>query len=86
MLSRPTKPGVVVLYDGSGQEIYRSAPQEAFLVPSENNSKVVTPFNAYAPAGSVRVSGNLRTFSFALLYLPSLAPLFFLIWDLQIWL
>ena len=85
MLSRPTKPGVVVLYDGSGQEISRSAPQEAFLVPSENNSNVVPPFNAYAPAGSVRVSGNLRTFSFALLYLTSLAPPFiFLKKDLRV--
>ena len=56
MLSRPTKPGFVAMYDGSNQEIYRSAAQETFLVPSENNSKVVTPFNAYAPSGSVRVS------------------------------
>lgn len=54
MLSRPTKPGVVALYDVSGQELYRSAPQEAFLVPSENNSNVVTPFNAYSPSGSVK--------------------------------
>lgn len=54
MLSRPTKPGFVAMYDGSNQEIYRSAAQETFLVPSENNSKVVTPFNAYAPSGSVR--------------------------------
>ena len=55
MLSRPTKPGVVALYDSSGQEIYRSAPQETFLVPSENNSNVVPPFNAYSPPGSVKV-------------------------------
>ena len=55
MLSRPTKPGIVALYDGSGQEIYRSAPQETFLVPSENNSNVVPPFNAYSPPGSVKV-------------------------------
>ena len=55
MLSRPTKPGVVALYDSSGQEIYRSAPQESFLVPSENNSNVVPPFNAYSPPGSVKV-------------------------------
>ncbi|XP_068744539.1 glutamate carboxypeptidase 2-like [Montipora capricornis] len=54
MLSRPTKPGFVAMYDGSNQEIYRSAAQETFLVPSENNSNVVTPFNAYAPSGSVR--------------------------------
>lgn len=54
MLSRPTKPGFVAMYDGSNQEIYRSAAQETFLVPSENSSKVVTPFNAYAPSGSVR--------------------------------
>ncbi|XP_078359878.1 glutamate carboxypeptidase 2-like isoform X1 [Oculina patagonica] len=53
MLSRPKKPGVVVLYNGS-EEINRSAPQEAFLIPSENNSLVVPPFNAYAPSGSVR--------------------------------
>ena len=42
MLSRPTKPGVVALY-------------ESFLVPSENNSNVVPPFNAYSPPGSVKV-------------------------------
>ena len=56
MLSRPKKPGVVALYNESGQEIYRSAPQETFLVRSENNSNVVPPFNAYSPAGSVKVS------------------------------
>ena len=57
MLSRPKKPGVVALYNASsGHEIYRSAPQEKFLIPSENNSLVVPPFNAYAPSGSVRVS------------------------------
>ena len=57
MLSRPKKPGEVVLYNvSSGQEIYRSAPQEAFLVPSENSSLVVPPFNAYAPSGSVKVN------------------------------
>ena len=57
MLSRPTKPGIVALYDDvSGKELSRSAPQEAFLVPSENNSNVVTPFNAYSPSGSVKVS------------------------------
>ena len=55
MLSRPTKPGIVALYDDSGQEIYRSAPQETFLVPSEKNSSVVPPFNAYSPPGSVKV-------------------------------
>ena len=55
MLSRPKKPGVVALYNGS-EEVHRSAPQEAFLIPSENNSLVVPPFNAYAPSGSVKVS------------------------------
>ena len=55
MLSRPEKPGVVALYNASGHEIYRSAPQEKFLIPSENDSRVVPPFNAYAPAGSVKV-------------------------------
>jgi len=60
MLSRPKKPGVVALYDGSDQEIYRSAPQEAFLIPSENNSNVVPPFNAYSPAGNVKVSDTFN--------------------------
>jgi len=60
MLSKPMKPGVVALYDGSDQEIYRSAPQETFLVPSENNSNVVPPFNAYSPAGSVKVSDTFN--------------------------
>lgn len=55
MLSRPKKPGVVALYNGS-EEVHRSAPQETFLIPSENNSLVVPPFNAYAPSGSVKVS------------------------------
>lgn len=53
MLSRPKKPGVVALYNGS-QEVHRSAPQETFLIPSENNKLVVPPFNAYAPSGSVK--------------------------------
>ena len=57
MLSKPKKPGVVALYNGS-QEVSRSAPQETFLIPSENNSLVITPFNAYAPSGSVKVSVN----------------------------
>ena len=57
MLSRPKKPGVVALYNGS-REVHRSAPQETFLIPSENNSLVVPPFNAYAPAGSVKVIVN----------------------------
>ena len=54
MLSRPIKPGFVSLYD-NGSEIYRSADQETFYIPSENKSNVVTPFNAYAPSGSVKV-------------------------------
>jgi len=53
MLSRPKKPGVVALYNGS-EEVHRSAPQETFLIASENNSLVVPPFNAYAPSGSVK--------------------------------
>ncbi|KAK2563784.1 N-acetylated-alpha-linked acidic dipeptidase 2 [Acropora cervicornis] len=56
MLSRPIKPGFVSLYHG-GSEIFRSADQETFYIPSENNSNVVTPFNAYAPSG--RVKGKL---------------------------
>ena len=59
MLSRPKdmKAGAAALYNGSTL-IYKSAPQEKFLVPSENNSNVVPPFNAYAPSGSVRVGVN----------------------------
>lgn len=59
MLSRPKdmKAGAAALYNGSTL-IYKAAPQEKFLVPSENNSNVVPPFNAYAPSGSVRVSVN----------------------------
>ena len=57
MLSRPKdmKAGAAALYNGSIL-IHKSAPQERFLVPSENNSKVVPPFNAYAPSGSAKVS------------------------------
>jgi len=58
MLSRPKKPGVVALYNGS-EEVHRSAPQETFLIASENNSLVVPPFNAYAPSGSVKVRSYL---------------------------
>ena len=59
MLSRPKdmKAGAAALYNGSTL-IYKAAPQEKFLVPSENNSNVIPPFNAYAPSGSVRVSVN----------------------------
>ena len=51
------KAGAAALYNGSTL-IYKAAPQEKSLVPSENNSNVVPPFNAYAPSGSVRVSVN----------------------------
>ena len=59
MLSRPKdmKAGSAALYNGSTL-LHKSAPQGKFLVPLENNSNVVPPFNAYAPSGSVRVSVN----------------------------
>ena len=53
------KAGAAALYNGSIL-IHKSAPQERFLVPSENNSKVVPPFNAYAPSGSAKVSVDLQ--------------------------
>lgn len=66
MLSRPKnmKAGFAALYSGNGSTlIHKSADQEKFLVPSENNSNVVPPFNAYAPSGQVQVSVTLLVFS-----------------------
>ena len=56
------KAGFAALYSGSTL-IHKSADQEKFLVPSENNSNVVPPFNAYAPSGQVQVSVTLLVFS-----------------------
>ena len=58
LLSFPEKPGVATLLDESGRALYRTALQEEFLVPSENDSRVVPPFNAFSPPGSVKVFGS----------------------------
>ena len=55
LLSFPEKPGSVSLVHSNGSEVFKSAPQEEFLIPEENNSNVVPPFNAYSPNGTVRV-------------------------------
>ena len=55
LLSFPEKPGSVSLVHANGSEVFKSAPQEEFLIPEENNSNVVPPFNAYSPNGTVRV-------------------------------
>lgn len=75
MLSKPKKPGVAALYNGS-EEIHRSAPQETFLIPSENNSLVVPPFNAYAPSGSVRVSAYYYRSTIVVFIFPVFGLLF----------
>ena len=55
LLSFPEKPGSVSLVHANGSEVFKSAPQEEFLIPEENNSNVVPPFNAYSPNGTVKV-------------------------------
>ena len=55
LLSFPEEPGAVSIVNAQGVEEFRTAPQEEFLIPEENNSNVVPPFNAYSPNGTVRV-------------------------------
>lgn len=50
LLSFPKKAGVVTINAENGTELYKTLP------PVYNDSRVIPPFNAYSPAGSVKVT------------------------------
>lgn len=55
LLSFPVKPGHASLLDVNGSILHKSAAREKILDPAENDSRVVSPFNAYSPSGNVKV-------------------------------
>ena len=57
LLSYPVKGKFsgVVLINGSGEYIFKTAQQEEPLVPSENFSDVVPPFSGYSASGVIPV-------------------------------
>lgn len=55
LLSYPNKPGKVSLLSQNGSQLVSSKPYEKILDPAENDSRVVSPFNAYSPSGNVKV-------------------------------
>lgn len=57
LLSYPNRsdPNYVYLFDGAGNEVYRTQKFEKILNAEQNHSDVVPPFNAYSPIGDVTV-------------------------------
>ncbi|XP_048578817.1 N-acetylated-alpha-linked acidic dipeptidase 2 [Nematostella vectensis] len=54
LLSFPEKPGEIIIQDGGNKELNRTVIDTKFLEASENDSRVLPPFNAFSPAGTVK--------------------------------
>jgi archaellin len=60
LLSFPEKAGVVTIQAKNGSELYKTSAADISTNPAYNDSRVFPPFNAYSPAGSVKVTQYLK--------------------------
>ena len=56
LLSYPETPGIASIKSGDGSTLFTAQRREKVLEPSENNTNVLPPFNAYSSSGNVTVS------------------------------
>ena len=56
LLSYPENPGIAAIKSGDGSTLFTAHRKEKVLEPSENDSNVLPPFNAYSSSGNVTVS------------------------------
>lgn len=56
LLSYPERPGIASIKSADGSTLFTAQRKEKVLEPSENNSDVLPPFNAYSSSGNITVS------------------------------
>lgn len=56
LLSYPETPGIASIKSGDGSTLFTAQRKEKVLEPSENDTNVLPPFNAYSSSGNVTVS------------------------------
>jgi hypothetical protein len=54
-----TDPSRVEMVDGTGAVLYQSAAMEKILLPEQNASDMIPPFNAYSRPGNLTVIAGL---------------------------
>jgi len=55
LLSFPEKPGLVTVNYPNGTQFYRNTPVDENMDPAYKDPRVLPPFNAYSPNGTVKV-------------------------------